>query len=300
MPPMTKESVNDLTAFSQDDVLAVVCDEANTAAQQCHQASYPMAHLLAGQPGAGKTVLSSMLIDKHKGNAFLINGDKYRRFHPHYRELYAAYGTESVSMTSAFSGAVTEALIDELSHRHFHLIIEGTGRTVDVPRRTARLLASKGYGVRMAVIAARPELSLASTLLRFYNMSESGLLPRATAIEAHDQIVRDLPDNLNAINELPTISKIEIWTREQQKIYDSRTDGNYPSAALRGCCWHSQWTTEEREYARRLVELLRDKEDKLRLGQGPVIAEIDRRLRCAIGDAHRGVPELAEDDELDL
>ena len=299
MPPMTKESVDDLTAFSHDDVLAVVCDEANTAARHCRQASYPMAHLLAGQPGAGKTVLSSMLIGSHEGNVFLINGDKYRRFHPHYRELYAAYGTESVSMTSAFSGAVTEALIDELSHRHFHLVIEGTGRTVDVPRQTAQLLASRGYGVRMAVIAARPELSLASTLLRFYNMSESGLLPRATAIEAHDQVVRVLPDNLNAINELPTVSKIEVWTREQQKIYDSRTDDNYPSAALRGY-WQSQWTTREREYARSLVELLRDKENKLRLGQGNVIAEIDHRLRCAIGDAHRGAPELIEDDELDL
>lgn len=49
-------------------------------------------------------------------------------------------------MTSGFSGAVTERLIHETSERGIHLIIEGTGRTTDVPHRTAELLVKKVIG----------------------------------------------------------------------------------------------------------------------------------------------------------
>lgn len=61
--------------------------------------SEPRAILLAGQPGAGKTVLSSMLNKLLCGNVYFINADEYRRFHPNYKELYARYGSDSVQMT---------------------------------------------------------------------------------------------------------------------------------------------------------------------------------------------------------
>lgn len=85
------------------------------------------AYLLAGQPGAGKTVLSSYIAGLFNGNIILINGDEYRRYHPNYRNLYDAYGAESVKMTSPFSSTVTEKCIDDLSDKRYNLIIEGTG-----------------------------------------------------------------------------------------------------------------------------------------------------------------------------
>ena len=99
-------------------------------------------------------------------------------------------------MTSPFSNAVTERLIEELSDLHFNLVIEGTGRTVQVPKSTVELLTTKGYTVDMAVITARPEVSLISTLLRFYQMNEGGTIPRATALSAHDDIVPRCPATL--------------------------------------------------------------------------------------------------------
>ena len=131
--------------FLPSDVEAVVASERNYAARYNRQ-SEPRAILLAGQPGAGKTVLSSMLNKLLCGNVYFINADEYRRFHPNYKELYARYGSDSVQMTSGFSGAVTERLIHETSERGIHLIIEGTGRTTDVPHRTAELLVKKVIG----------------------------------------------------------------------------------------------------------------------------------------------------------
>ena len=79
-----------LADFLPSDVEAVVASERNYAAMYNRQ-SEPRAILLAGQPGAGKTVLSSMLNKLLCGNVYFINADEYRRFHPNYKELYARY-----------------------------------------------------------------------------------------------------------------------------------------------------------------------------------------------------------------
>ena len=73
------------------------------------------------------------------------------------------------------------------------MVVEGTGRTVEVPKRTSELLTAKGYTVEMAVIATRPILSLISTVQRFYQINARGTIPRATAVEAHDNVVSALP-----------------------------------------------------------------------------------------------------------
>lgn len=291
--------MNDLTSFSSTIVHAVVEEFVSKAEERHKPARDPSAVLLAGQPGAGKTVLSEIFSENHNGNSILINGDDYRRLHPHYKELHATYGADAVPMTSAFSGAVTESLIEELSNRRFNLIVEGTGRTVEVPARTAELLKSKGYAIRMAVIAARPEFSLAGTLLRFYNMNESGTTPRATAIEAHDNVVRSLPDNLDKLAALPQIDGITIWTRDRVEIYDSGKERAAPSSALRGF-WNHPWTKREKEEAWELLDRLRGCEAKQRLGCGDEIAEIGRRFHDAIERSQAMQNIQLEDDELDL
>ena len=62
-----------------------------------------------------------------------------------------------------FAGQMVEYLVDELSKQGYHLLIEGTLRTTEVPRKTAQLLTTKGYQVSLAVIATKPELSYLST-----------------------------------------------------------------------------------------------------------------------------------------
>ncbi|MBR4702460.1 MAG: zeta toxin family protein [Oscillospiraceae bacterium] len=273
--------MNPSAEYTPQDVLAVVKDELELAVEHYSAAEYPRAVLLAGQPGAGKTELSSMLLPTLGNNAVLINGDEYRRYHPSYRRLYRMYGAESVSMTAAFSGEVTEKLIDVLSDRRLHLIIEGTGRTADVPKKTAEHLTDKGYPVIMAVIAVKPEVSLASTLLRFYEMNERGTLPRATAVEAHDVVVASLPGNLDKLAPVSAISGMGIWTRTQEKIFDSETAVDPPSVVLRQF-WSRPWTMEERHRIRADIRLLFEKEERQRLGQGDVIHELERRVNRAI------------------
>lgn len=266
-----------LVEFLPSDVAAVVNSELNQAAKYKQQ-SEPAAILLAGQPGAGKTVLSSMLNKLLHGDVYFINADEYRRFHPNYKKLYAAYGSDSVQMTNSFSGTVTEQLIQELSNRGINLIIDGTGRTTAVPHRTAELLINKGYKVELAVIATRPEQSLCSTILRFYEMNAGGTIPRATATEAHDHIVSVLPDNLDVLHTDPAIARITIWDRSPNKIYDSNENNDFPSEALRHY-WNRPWSDEERQQMFQMISLLREKEETYLLGQTSSIDELERRIQ---------------------
>lgn len=267
-------------SFSEADVSALLERELRLALRRTHQQKHPLAVLLAGQPGAGKTELSTMLLSQMRGDAAVINGDDYRRYHPNYRKLYAAYGSDSVSMTSAFSSAVTEGLIRQLSNAGRNLVIEGTGRTVEVPRFTAELLTGKGYRVEIAVIAARPEVSLASTLLRFYQMNEGGTIPRSTALEAHDGIVRALLGNLDALRTLPCISRVSIWDRELTLLYDSEGSQEPPSTVLRRF-WSRPWTEEELSNVQSDLAMLQQKERESGLSQRESLDALARRIEDA-------------------
>ena len=275
---MSEQNVS--AGFSEADVSELLKKELRLTLRRTHQQEHPCAILLAGQPGAGKTELSTMLLTQMRGDAAFINGDDYRRCHPNYQKLYVAYGSDSVAMTSAFSSAVVEGLIGQLSDAGRNLVIEGTGRTVEVPKSTAELLTGKGYRVEIAVIAARPEVSLASTLLRFYQMNEGGTIPRSTALEAHDNIVSVLPENLDALRALPCVSRVSIWDRELTLLYDSGGSQELPSAVLRRF-WSRPWTEEELSGVRNDLAALRQKEQESGLCQRESLDALARRIETA-------------------
>lgn len=268
---------SNIADYKPDDVERVVVSELDEIEKHSRH-SQPTAILLAGQPGAGKTGLSSMLVKMFQNDVYLINADEYRRYHPNYQNLYRQYGADSVQMTGAFSGAVTERLIQEASGHKINLIIEGTGRTTEVPHRTAALLMGKGYQVELAVMATRPELSLCSTLLRFYEMNEGGTVPRATAASAHDHVVDVLPDNLDTLMKDPVISKIAIWNRELDLLYSNENSDVPPSQVLRSY-WCHTWSNEEVENIKSAISLLRRKEQQYSLGQGATIDELEKRIQ---------------------
>ncbi|MBM9833989.1 zeta toxin family protein, partial [Enterococcus faecalis] len=91
-----------------------------------------------------KTTIHRIKQKEFQGNIIIIDGDSYRSLHPNYLALQDEYGKNSVDYTKGFAGKMVEHLVDELSNQGYHLLIEGTLRTTEVPRKTARLLKSRG------------------------------------------------------------------------------------------------------------------------------------------------------------
>lgn len=67
------------------------------------------------------------------------------------------------------------------------------------------------------------------------------MIPRTTVIEAHEHVVATLPGNLDLLCSLPCISKLTIWTREAEPIFEKNK--SFPSAALYQL-WYATWSSE--------------------------------------------------------
>ena len=130
---------------------------------------------------------------------------------------------------------MVEQLVDELSKQDYHLLIEGTLRTTEVPRKTARLLKSRGYQVSLALIATKPELSYLSTLIRYEEVyAVNPNQARATPKEHHDGIVEHLVDNLRELETDKLFDEIQIYQRDRRCVYDSEIDdGSAAESATR-------------------------------------------------------------------
>lgn len=219
----------------------------------------PIAILLGGQSGAGKTTIHRIKMSEFQGDIIVIDGDSFRFQHPNYLELQNVYGKNSVEYTKYFAGMMVEVLVDQLSDLGFHLLIEGTLRIVDVPKKTALLLKNKGYQVQLSLIATKPELSYMSTVIRYEELyTIAPEQARATPKEYHDAIVRSLVENLRQLEEESIFHRIQIYQRDRAKVYDSKIDNGMAAEKLAECLFGS-WNTVEKEMLeggkRRLREL---------------------------------------------
>ena len=153
---------------------------------------------------------------------------------------------------------MVEYLVDELSKKGYHLLIEGTLRTTEVPRKTAQLLITKGYQVSLVLITTKPELSYLSTLIRYeelYAIDPSQA--RATPKEHHDGIVEHLVDNLRELENDKIFNQIQIYQRDQSCVYDSQVDEASAAEVLHECLF-GKWSTVEEEMLKIGQERLRE------------------------------------------
>ncbi|HEO6281592.1 TPA: type II toxin-antitoxin system toxin PezT [Streptococcus agalactiae] len=220
--------------------------------------STPKAVLLGGQSGAGKTTIHRIKQKEFQGNIIIIDGDSFRSQHPNYLALQEEYGKYSVDYTKDFVGKMVEHLIGELSKQSYHLLIEGTLRTTEVPRKTAQLLKSRGYQVSLALIATKPELSYLSTLIRYEELyAIDPNQARATPKEYHDGIVEHLVDNLRELENDKLFNRIQIYQRDRHCVYDSETDKGIAAEVLQECLF-GKWSKVEEEMLRVGQERLRE------------------------------------------
>ena len=73
----------------------------------------PIAYILGGQPGAGKTQLQKIILRKNK-NVISINADAYRQSHPRFESIQDEFGDDSPKYTQPFINEIVERLISDL------------------------------------------------------------------------------------------------------------------------------------------------------------------------------------------
>lgn len=190
-----------------------------TLLRQKNKENYPLATLIGGQPGSGKSELTKYIKSQNE-NTIAIDGDYIREFHPHLEEIVKKYGMEYPKVTQPFVNRAVEQLIDDLSRDKYNLIIEGTLRDINVPIKTARMLDERDYLVELYIVATNKELSWQSTIERGDNMEDSGKIPRYVDKAHHDRIAEALPETVMDLVNEESIYNIVIMRRDQSIIYD--------------------------------------------------------------------------------
>lgn len=202
----------------------------------------PVAYILGGQPGAGKTYLQRNIVCKDN-NIITINADSYRKSHPHFEDIQDKFGDESPKYTQPFINEVVQRLISDLSDRKYNLIIEGTLRTADVPLNTCHLLKNKDYKVELHLISVKKEISYESTILRYENNIKMHSIPRMTSKEHHDKVVNAICDNLDVIYNKNVFDDIKLFDRDGNTLY-SLEDGVSP-VSIEHDKLFGNWSKEE-------------------------------------------------------
>lgn len=211
-----------LSYFSEDEFKETLKFAIDKLSENKTSQKKPVAFLLGGQAGAGKTTLHAIIKDKLNNNVITIDNDTFKPLHPNFDLLVEKYGKDYVAHVTPFSNKMTEALIEHFSNQGYNLTIEGTLRTVETPTKTATNLKEKGYEVSLYVMAVSKDLSYLGTLERYESMYLTDpQTARSTDKAIHDTIVSNLPDNLNELFKSNHFADISLFTREGTKVYSS-------------------------------------------------------------------------------
>lgn len=148
----------ELSDYTEIEFEAALTFNIRTLTKEGTPVSNPLAYVLGGQSGTGKSTLQEYLLQQHP-NTIIIDGDTFRQQHSHFDELVEKYSKDAMKYTSQFSGRMTDELVDYFSQAGYNLIVEATLRTFEVPFDSAKQFKESGYQVELYVMAVKPELS---------------------------------------------------------------------------------------------------------------------------------------------
>lgn len=212
---------------------------------------------LGGQPGAGKS--SFIEQDDLFSNYIRINGDEYRKYHPHIDEIIAYDLDNLANRTQEFVNLCVERLIGELSEQGYNLIIEGTLRDPLVTISTCENLKMKGYTTNLYIIAADAATSWESTINRAHLTEEMGETPRLVPIDKYNYIVNHLPKSVEEIENAACFDKIHVIDRNSKILYPGAA-GQTAAEVLEKCLeldkWNEVYEKKANEFIDAKVEIL--------------------------------------------
>lgn len=158
----------------------------------------PSALFFRGQPGSGKSVARSRVLDtlreRDGGNSVMvIDIDAFRRFHPMHSSLQETDEANAAFYTDLDSGAWTEHAIDHSMQLGSHVTLEGTLRNEAPTLKTAREFQEYGVRSELYLLAVHELTSRHRIFQRYIEQLHDYGKGRYTLPNAHDVAYNALP-----------------------------------------------------------------------------------------------------------
>ena len=107
----------------------------------------PMAYIIAGQPGSGKTRMSSILIEEYDGNIIQSMSDNFRGCHPNAKELMQKYGHYCSYFSREMGTRLSDLTLQRAAEERYHILQEGSLDNVAHTMELISYLKNKGYTI---------------------------------------------------------------------------------------------------------------------------------------------------------
>jgi len=174
----------------------------------------PIGVVLGGQPGASKATLIKKAAERLNGDIIAINGDAFRRYHPHYAKFQREDARNSAAMTAEFAGKMVEMVLAKSIENRYNVVIEGTFRTAATPLKTLTKFKENGYETAVLLQICDRKLSWNSCVERFEKAQKiDPKAARATRKQDHDIVIQNLALNALAVYESGLADKFCVFGR---------------------------------------------------------------------------------------
>ncbi|KAK1502236.1 zeta toxin [Colletotrichum tamarilloi] len=207
--------------------------------------SRPLAVLIVGQTGAGKTRLAPAVLDamtRTHPPAHLI-ADLYKAHHPSYAALVASNDPAQAALASPATGTDARRwlamAVAEAVERRLDVLLESACRHPDDFRELARAFGAGGYRVEVVVMAVPAALSRLGILHRFHERlpeaGPAGGLPiRLTPVKIHDDSYGGLTSVAEWIDEVDFVDRVLVVRRGNLVAFADEKTSTTAGGRLRG------------------------------------------------------------------
>lgn len=146
---LTKELIEKESAFDEDEMRALFEETVwpSISEHKTGGLAKPTAYIVAGQPGSGKTRMSSVIIEEHDADIIQSMGDNFRGFHPRYRELMQKYGQYCAYFTIPQADFLSDLTFRRAAAGRYNIVQEGSLGNVAHTMRMIELLKDAGYNI---------------------------------------------------------------------------------------------------------------------------------------------------------
>lgn len=177
----------------------------------------PIAIVVGGQCGAGKSGVIGNTLEKLNSNCVVIDNDKYRYAHPNFDEINAEHPELFTECTDQLSFAATPKVIASMIAGRYNMVIHQTLKNDTIVRCAITDLLNAGYTVVVRALAVDKITSIKDELGRGQDELALGRIPRWVPPENHDTAYVGLPGTVDLIESSGKYHLLEVVTRSDDK-----------------------------------------------------------------------------------
>ncbi len=209
-----RQSIRDMYHLSDEQVEKIKATIISVMAKDIVASQNPIAIVVGGQSGSGKTALINYTAQLSTKREFIqIDNDFFRGFHPEIDKIKREHPDDYAVATDQLGLGITADIIEYFRSHHYNIILHQTLKNNRVVDDAITKFIDAGYTVGVRAFAVPYFESKMSQIERCEGQIETLGFCRYVAKEDHDAAIQGLPQTIKYIEESGKYDFIEIFKR---------------------------------------------------------------------------------------